>query len=154
MLKYIHYSNLGGERMRYEEERAVVELDVDEFCERTSGFGSLGSRTSRKYESVRQKYRDSLAEKHGIYFMPDYRLVFTVALSGIHYELEGMADGILKKDGILTVYSLKTVRGKQFAMPPDPVFSAKGLCLAHFAATEFESQNVILRTVLINADTG
>lgn len=140
--------------MRYEEERAVVALDVDEFCERTSGFGSLGSRTSRKYESVRQKYRDSLAEKHGIYFMPDYRLVFTVALSGIHYELEGMADGILKKDGNLMVYSLKTVRGKQFAMPPDPVFSAKGLCLAHFAATEFEFQNVILRTVLINADTG
>ena len=41
MLKYIHYSKLGGERMRYDEDRAVVELDVDEFCERTSGFGSL-----------------------------------------------------------------------------------------------------------------
>lgn len=140
--------------MQYIEERAVVTLTLDELCEKTIPYGSLGSHDAGRFESARQKYRDSLAKEHGIFFYPDHEFTFTVAAYGIHYEVNSKADGILKKDGRITVYSVKPVRAKQFAMAPDPVFSFKSLCLANFAASKFEAENITLRTVLLNAETG
>ena len=140
--------------MRYCEDRAVIELTTDELCEKSVGYGSLGSRELSQHEAARQRYRDALAKEHGIFFTPDMEFTFTVAVSGIHYEVSGKADGILKKEGRITLYLLKPVRGKQFAMQPDPVFKAKSLCLAHFAASKYEAENITVRQVLLNADNG
>ncbi len=140
--------------MRYIEETAVVSLDICELCRRTAKGGYMGKYVSHTFESAIKKYRDSLACEYGVYFSPDQNLTMTVSISGIHYQLSGMADGILNKDGTVTVYSVKAVVGKDFAMPPDPVFTAKSLCLAGLAASKLEAESVILRTVLLNAETG
>ncbi len=140
--------------MQYITERAVISLDTDELCRRSTESGYIGKYRAAEFESARQKYRDNLAKELGIFFSPDESLLMTVSISGIHYELSGMADGILKKDGKITVYSVKAVKGKAFAMPPDPVFMAKSLCTAGLAATKYEAESIMLCTVILNAETG
>ena len=140
--------------MQYIEKNTVISIDVGELCRKTAESGYIGKYSARPHESARQKYRDSLAKEHGIFFSPDEELIMTVSISGIHYEICGMADGILKKDGKIIVYSVKPVRGKAFAMPPDAVFTAKSICTAALASAKFEAESIILRTVLLNAETG
>ncbi len=136
--------------MRYCEDRAAIELRVEEMSEKQ---GSFSSKNSSKGEYAREKYRDSLAAELGIFFTADVDLLFTASVSGIHYEISGKADGILKKDNSFIVYSIYPTRGKQFAMSPDPAFLSKSLCIAHMAASKFQAEEIVLRLILLNIDT-
>ncbi|MBQ8005619.1 MAG: hypothetical protein IJ303_04850, partial [Clostridia bacterium] len=140
--------------MRYLENRAVLEISVKEMCERALCRGSIKSKDSPIYESAKQKCRDSLTKRSGIFFKPDEELQITVSVSGIHYEVSGRADGILKDDKGITVYMISPLKGKRFAMPPTPIFLSESMCLAHLASSKFEAESIKLCIILLNVDTG
>lgn len=140
--------------MQYIENRAVISIDTEELARRTAESGYMGKYNSRPFESARQNYRDSLAKEHGVFFFPDKELTMTLSISGIHYEVSGVADGILAKEGKITVYCVKPVRGKTFAMPPDAVFISKSLCTAALVSSTYEAEDLLLRIVILNAETG
>ena len=137
--------------MLYDENRAAILLGIDELCERTTAYGSMGRRDGARYESARQNARDALAKKHGIFFSPDKELFFAASVGGIHYEITGRADGILNKDGLITLYAFFSAYETRFSAPPSPIFMAKCLCLAHMAAVEYEAERI--RLSIIRSDT-
>ena len=140
--------------MLYDENRAAILLCVDELCERSTAYGSMGRRDGTGYESARQSLRDELAKKHGIFFSPDKTLCFTASVGGIHYEITGRADGILKKDGLVTLYALSPTYAPRFSALPSPLFMAKCLCLAHMAAVEYDVERIRLCVIRSNAEKG
>lgn len=128
--------------MFYSEDSAAVKLSLDELCETSAGFRSLGTGSGAVTESSRRDIRDRLSKELGIFFTPDKELCFTCSVSGLHYEVSGRADGIYKRDGEVVLYAITSAK-----MRRDPVFEAKSLSLALFAASEYEAESIKLRIV-------
>jgi len=133
--------------MFYNEDNAAIKLSLDELCETAMGFGSLGTHNADITESTRQNVRDKLARELGIFFTPDKELCFTCSVSGLHYEVSTKVDGVLKKDGELAIYVLKSAKTRS-----NPVLEAKSLCSALFAASEYDAESIKLRTVSVSTD--
>ncbi|MEE0968463.1 MAG: hypothetical protein U0M06_03735 [Clostridia bacterium] len=137
--------------MRYNPENGFVELDVNELL---TSFGSIGTKTNSEKESIRTAKRDKLAFEHGIFFSPDAEFKFRINVSGIHYEIYGKADGILRKDGKIIVYIIRSAKSLRSVISLPPITEAKGLILSHFAAEKFSADTITLRTVIIETETG
>lgn len=136
--------------MRYSTDRSAMIISPEELCALAEGFYKPGVTSN---ESSRQKCRDMLAIEYGIFFSPDVTLDYTCSVGGINYELTARADGILVSDGKVHVFMIKCGRSKSSVVRFDPMFSSLSQCIAHFAASKYEAESVILHTVFFSIDS-
>ena len=139
--------------MRYCVEKAAIEMTLDELCDLSSHRGYPKGYQSSS-ETARQKCRDELAYENGIFFTPDHSFCFTCSMGGIHYEITGMADGILRLENNIYIYVIKCEKGRSQPNFSNPLWNMKTLCTAHLAASKFDCDTVKLRTVLYNTESG
>lgn len=138
--------------MRYNVNTAAVEMSADELCDMCFRTGKCGAGRRPIHESARQKCRDELA-KGNAFFSADKEFCCTSSFGGIYYEVKGRADGIVRQNGKVTLFMILPVREYAFRKPPDAVFSAKCISLAHFACEEYALDEITAEIEIYNVDS-
>ncbi len=139
--------------MKYSEDSCSVELSVSELCNNALFGGDLNSRHRSVYYEEREPSR-RIKRDVGVFYTPDVELTNTIAYGGIYYTVSGRADGIIKKDGIITVDEIRNVNSYEFHFPPRESQLARLKCLAYFAACRDELPTVFIRLTLHNTENG
>lgn len=120
--------------MKYDVERAVVRLSVTELCSLVLRSGDLdlrygSSKTLSERPAINPEvYRRLRAETEFVYDA-EVPLCFTLLYNGLHYEISGLADGIIRSEPP-TVDQIKPVNGRAFELPPGPLYEAQLKCYA------------------------
>ncbi len=144
--------------MKYDAERAVVMLSVAELCSLALKSGDLDLRFgSSKTLSERPTlgadvYRKLQAETEFLYDA-EVPLSFTLFYNGLHYEISGCADGVIRSEPP-TVNQIKAVRGRAFELPPGPLYEAQLKCYAFALCCTRQCERVSTRLTYYRVGDG
>lgn len=120
--------------MKYNKENCAVELTAKELCLLALRHGDLGGAHIDDGDcSCDDKglyYR--LQSEAGAYYNLDVELCNTALLNGIYFTVSTFADGVIRKNGSVTVDKIKCVKGKSFGYSPDSFSLAMLKCSAYF----------------------
>ena len=107
--------------MRYDKDCCSVICDAQEFCFFAKRYGDLGSIAPivSPLDIADGKMYYKIQSEAGAYYNPNVELSLTSSLGDIYFTLNARADGIIRKDGILTVDKIKAVKGRNVYSPPD-----------------------------------
>lgn len=143
--------------MRYNEERCTMELSVRELCALAHQSGHLDAsgsprrRSEAVSEGAKHRHASQAAE-------PNYQSAVlvrnTMIYHGISYTVEGCADGVIEKDGTLTVEEIKIARGRGFSVGMRGDAYSRLRCYAYFLAVLEHRKRVNLRMRLVHAESG
>ncbi len=125
--------------MRYDTDACTIVLSASELCTLALRGGDLDAPSCRPYEvdnDGKMYYR--LQEEAGAYYAPRVELTNTRSCDGIYFTVSTFADGIIKKDGTVTVDKIRCVHGKGRFLPPDSFTLAMLKCSAYFFAVQEE----------------
>ena len=124
----------GGMSLKYNKESCAVELSAKELCLLALRSGDIGQIPIEADESAKDEknlyYR--LQSEAGAYYNPDVELSNTVLLDGIYFTVSTLADGIIRKNGKVTVDNIKCTKRKGAPRMPDPYSLAMLKCAAYF----------------------
>ncbi len=141
--------------MKYNKETCAVELSARDLCNIALRKGDLDAFSKASFELPRDDkelfYR--IQSEAGAYYNPDVELCNTATLSGIYFTVDIKADGIIRRNGGLTVDKIKCVKGKSFYAPPDELTLAMLKCLAYFVCVRDGLEVVDGRISYYNVDT-
>lgn len=141
--------------MRYVEDSLTIELSVDELCERVFRSGNMDRKNApRNMRLIGSETYRKIQSGAGAFYNSEVELSTTFAHNGLYYTVSGMADGIIKKDGIVTVDEIKSVGKFDFFAPPRDVFLAQMRCYAYFVASRDELDVVYGRLTYVNSENG
>ncbi|MBO5416378.1 MAG: ATP-dependent DNA helicase [Clostridia bacterium] len=142
--------------MKYDINTCSVELSVGELCARVFAGGDLdtGRRGSREalWQGQEIHKRIQSAEERG--YTPEVSLSNTQLYDGIYYTVSGRADGVIFKDGKVTLDEIKSVRPYEFSAPPREIFLAQMKCYAYFLACREELDRISGRITYVNSENG
>lgn len=145
--------------LRYDEERSVVVLSVEELCAWALSGGSLDLRFGGRRGSVTTHrapdaavYRKLQAEA-GMLYTPDVSLTHTVTFHDRCFELHGRVDGLLATDP-LTLDDIRTVGARAFDLPPSPLHDAPSRCCAYFLCCKHHTETIRIRSIYVRKTDG
>ena len=84
--------------MRFDAAAKKVHISVGELCRTVVNHASIDTRGTRIYPDT-GKVTDHLTKKYGLAYTEAVSLSRTVSRGGLFYEVGGICDGILRKDG-------------------------------------------------------
>lgn len=96
--------------MQFDVATKKVHISVDELCRTVVNHASIDARGLRIYPDT-GKLAERMAEKYGLSYEEDVALTRTVSRGGLFYEVSGVCDGILRKNGQTTVFVNRCVNG-------------------------------------------
>ena len=140
--------------MKYIVDNCSVELSVRELCERAFCGGDIDKRARISKEALRlgaQTHKKIQAEG-GINYSAEVTLTNTCVYDGIYYTVSGRADGVIKKDGKITVDEIKSVKPFEFSLPPKEIFLAQLKCYAYFLACREDISLIRGRLTYVNSE--
>lgn len=142
--------------MKYVEESCSVELSVDELCARVYSGGDLDSRRRVSVRNDRRggEGRQKAHREVGVWYTPNVEVSNTSVYEGIYYTVSGVADGVIKKQGHITVDCTKSVNAYEFHLPPQEIYLAELRCYAYFVACREELHTVKGQLALCNTENG
>ena len=127
--------------MRYNMEKAAIEISVGELCHYALQSGDLDLRMGGRFFAERAtlgaKIHRKLQASAGAMYDAEVSLSNTTLFHDVCFEVSGRADGIIRS-GVrdFTVDEIKTVSGKAFSLPPSPMHEAQVKCYAYFLCRE------------------
>ena len=146
--------------MRYNIERACIEMSVRELCEMAYSGGDLdlrpgtgGGRPSFLRAVLGAKIHRRLQAAAGSNYQAEVTMTHTEGFHGLTFEVEGRADGVIAGDPYI-VDEIKTVSGFAFSMPPAPIHFAQVKCYAHFLCRAKGLQRIQIRLTYYRVDDG
>lgn len=116
--------------MVFEAATKKVHISVDELCRTVVNHASIDTRGARVY-SENGKLCELFEQKYGLCYTPDVSVSRTVSRGGLFYCLSGMCDGILRKDGKVTVCVNRCYSGYTSKIDPDTAAEAIGCAVAY-----------------------
>ena len=143
--------------MRYQIEKAAIEMSVGELCHYALQSGDLdlrmGGRFSADRAALGAKVHRKLQGSAGAMYDAEVSLSNTTLFDGICFEVSGRADGIIRA-GVrdFTVDEIKTVSGKAFSLPPSPMHDAQVKCYAYFLCKEKNLSEIKTRLTYYRID--
>lgn len=141
--------------MKYNKESCAVELTAEELCLLALRRGDIGSPTFDGKDSGKDDknlyYR--LQSEAGAYYNPDVELCSTVFLDGLYFTVSTLADGIIKKNGVVTVDRIKCIKKHSTHWAPDELSMAMLKCAAYFVSVRDSLFSVEGRVSLYNTET-
>ena len=110
--------------MKYVEDSCAVELSVRELCSLAFSGGDLDSKRRVSFSDMQKGSENHrrIQRDVGVFYTPEVELSNTSVYDGIYYTVSGRADGIIKKDGRITVDEIKSVSPYEFHFPPRNAF--------------------------------
>ena len=145
--------------MRYNSEKAAVELSVSELCYYALQSGNLDLRTGGRFSPERAalgaEVHRKLQASAGAMYDAEVSLSNTVLLGDVCFEVSGRADGIIRA-GVrdFTVDEIKTVNAKAFSLPPSPKHSAQAKCYAYMLCREKNLTEIKTRLTYYRVEDG
>ncbi len=145
--------------MRYNSEKAAVELSVFELCHYALQSGNLdlrmGGRFSAERAAIGREVHRKLQATAGAMYDAEAALSNTTFFHNISFEVSGRADGIIRA-GVndFTVDEIKTVNAKAFALPPSPKHDAQVKCYAYFLCRERNLSEIKTRLTYYRLEDG
>ncbi len=95
-----------------------------------------------------------IQKRMGIEYEAEVPLKFQVDYDNYIVQIEGRADGIIRRGDLVIVDEIKgTYRDLKFIAEPVPVHLAQAMCYAHFVACKEELAQVDVRLTYCNIDT-
>ncbi len=142
--------------MKYVTDTCSVELSVRELCSRAFCGGDLGHARQGNAESMQAgaEIHRRIQSEAGDFYTPEVALTNTCMYGGIYYTVSGRADGVIMRDGRVTVDEIKSVRAFDFFAPPKEMFVAQMKCYAYFLACREELGHICGRITYVNSDNG
>ncbi len=143
--------------MRYNEEKACIEMSVRELCGMALSSGDLewgGGRAAFSAMQTGAEWHKKLQSGRGAGYSAELALCNTTLHSGIAYEVSGRADGVEQTDEEITVEEIKSVSPYRFYQPPLPSHLAQLRVYAHFLCAARGLAGVRTRLVLVRSDDG
>ncbi len=143
--------------MRYDIERDVIELTVEELCESVLTGGSIGNRyVGRRYRERARDHGHVYEKLHlsfGMRYYDRVELSNTARLDDIYFTVSGFADGVLCHDG---GYTLDEVRigslDKLYDGAEESYHRLRAACYSYFLCSAKEAESVRVRQVFFDAD--
>ena len=107
--------------MKYNYENCSVECSDIELCTLTCRPSDLGSPFLLPYslDSADGQMYYRIQSEAGAFYNPNVELSSVTSVDGVYFTLLAHADGIIRKNGGLTVDKIKVIKGKGFMSPPD-----------------------------------
>lgn len=146
--------------MRYNIERACIEMSVRELCEMAYSGGDLdlrpgtgGGRPSFLRAVLGAKVHRKLQAAAGAGYQAEVTMTHTEQFHGLTFEVEGRADGVIAGEPY-TVDEIKTVSGFAFSQPPAPIHFAQVKCYAHFLCRAKGLERIQTRLTYYRIDDG
>ena len=142
--------------MRYVEDTCSVELSVRELCQSAYFGGDIDTKRRVSFIDLQKggENHRKLQRDVGVFYTPEIELTNTSVYNGIYYTVSGRADGVIKKDGVITVDEIKSVNKYEFHFPPKEIYVAQLKCYAYFIACRDELQTVHGQLTMYNTDNG
>lgn len=139
----------------YNTQTAAVECSVGELCRMVLKNGDLDrglfrAGVWRLHEGT--SLHQMLQQNAGPEYHAEVPLCNSTLFEGITYTVSGRADGVIERDGIVTVEEIKSVRGGMFYAPPPEVYMAQLKCYAHFICQSRGLARVDAKLTYIHAD--
>ena len=95
-----------------------------------------------------------IQKRMGIEYEAEVPLKFQVDYDAYRVQIEGRADGIIRRNDLVIVDEIKgTYRDLKYITEPIPVHLAQAMCYAHFLACSEELTGVDVRLTYCNIDT-
>lgn len=145
--------------MRYDCERAAVVLSVSELCRYALMSGDLdvrmGGRFSHERAALGAEIHRKMQASAGAMYDAEVAFSNTTLYGGVCYEVNGRADGVIRAgEHDFTVDEIKTVSGKAFSLPPEPMHDAQVKCYAHFLCRERGLERIKTRLTYYRLEDG
>ena len=141
--------------MKYIEDSLTIELSVGELCERVFNSGDMNRKNAPKnMRLIPSEAHRKIQSGVGAFYNSEVALSNTFAYNRLYYTVSGIADGVIKKDGKVTVDEIKSVGKFDFFAPPKEIFLAELRCFAYFVATRDELQTICGRLTYVNSENG
>ena len=140
--------------MRYDTDSCAVELSALELCSLTLREGDLDGRPLGAGTLPRddKELFYKLQSEAGAYYAPDVELCNTAELDGIYYTVTAVADGVIRKNGNVTVDKIRCVRGKGAYSQPDSLTLGLLRCAAYFLCVKEDREVVDGRVSYYDTD--
>lgn len=142
--------------MLYNTETGAIELSVRELCARAHKSGSIDARFPHKNREALQKGSEihrKLQAAEGSDYQTEVALRHTTVYNGVFYTVQGRADGVLEKDGVVTVDEIKTVRGKNGGLGIRADAFSQLRCYAYFLCEDKHLSRIRLRMRVFYTET-
>ena len=88
--------------MRFDPSSKKVFITADELCHTVVNHANIDARGARIYPDT-GKISDYMINKHGLKYEECVRTHRTVSRGGLFYEIDGICDGVIRKDGKVCV---------------------------------------------------
>ena len=141
--------------MRYDKDCCSVICDAHELCFFAKRYGDLGSIAPivSPLDIADGKMYYKIQSEAGAYYNPNVELSLTSSLGDIYFTLNARADGIIRKDGILTVDKIKAVKGRNVYSPPDELTLSLLKISCHLLCVKDGLEAVNARVTYYNTDS-
>ena len=141
--------------MKYNYETCTVECSDVELCALTQRNSDLGAPLflPSALDSADDQMYYKIQSEAGAYYNPNVELSSVALIDGVYFTLLAHADGIIRKDGHITVDRIKVVKGKAFLMPPDTTLLALLKVSCYLLCLRDDLQSVFGRVTYYNSET-
>ncbi|MBQ9760100.1 MAG: ATP-dependent DNA helicase [Clostridia bacterium] len=145
--------------MKYNSEKAAIELSVTELCRLALLSGDLDLSRSVRFTQERAAMGAELHRKlqasAGAMYNAEVAFSHTALYHDICFEVSGRADGVIRAGARdFTVDEIKTVSGRAFSLPPAPMHDAQVKCYAYFLCCEKDLKEIKTRMTYYCIDDG
>lgn len=116
--------------MRFEASTKKVHISVEELCRTVVNHASIDVRGGHVYRDS-GKLRETYEKMYGLSYSTDEFVSRTVSRGGLFYEISGVPDGIIRKDGKTTVCINRSFSGHTDTIDSDTAAEAIGTAVAY-----------------------
>ena len=107
-----------------------VHISVEELCRTVVNHASIDMRGTRIFPDT-GKVAERMAQKYGLCYTEEVAVSRTVSRGGLFYEVHGVCDGVLRKDGKVTVCVNRCVSGYTDRITADLAAESIGTAVAN-----------------------
>ena len=144
--------------MKYNTDTSAIEISLKELCAIAYRSGDIGGYTPNTPWNPQYSKADLYGKiqtdylSNGCRYESAVPLENTTLYSGICYYVTGVADGIVKDDGIIFIDEIAAVRSFEFSQKPLVFHYALLKCLAYFYLSAHELSTISVRLTRYNID--
>lgn len=116
--------------MHFDASTKKVQISVDELCYTVVNHASIDVRGTRIYRD-NGKIADRMAQKYGLSYTESVSLSRTVSRGGLFYEVHGVCDGVIRKNGKVVVCVNRLTNGFTDRINADLAAESIGIAVAN-----------------------
>ena len=135
----------------------TIHVSVRNLVEFILREGDIDNRVARAKPDAMQegsRIHRMIQKRMGIEYEAEVPLKFCVEYDHYNVEVEGRADGIIRRNDLVIVDEIKgTYRDLKYITEPAPVHLAQAMCYAYFLACAEDLEQVDVRLTYCNMDT-